>query len=210
MFQQNYRTIGLFDASVEDWTSYEEHFRLYFTPNKITDDDKKRATFLTRCAAVTYTLFQSLAALKKPIKISIAELLKLAAAHYHPKPTLAVHCFRFSSETCQVGESVASYLTEQKRLSEHRSFGDTLNNMLRDRIVCGIQDQSTQLRLLVEPDLTLQKAFKVDQAIESAETQVKELQHPPWKYMPLAPNLDCFEHHPERAHCRALPPTIVH
>ena len=42
---------------------------------------------------------------------------------------------------------------------------------------CRIQDQTTQYRQLAEPDLTLQKAFEVARAIESAGTQVKESQH---------------------------------
>ena len=50
--------------------------------------------------------------------------------------------------------------------------------MLRYRIVLGIQDQRTQCRLLAESDLTLQKAYEVAQAIESAKTQVKEYSTP--------------------------------
>ena len=73
---------------------------------------------------------------------------------------------------------VAAYLAELKRLSEHCNYGDVLQDMLRDRLICGIQDQRTQCRLLAESDLTLQKAFKVAQAIESAKSNLKELQQP--------------------------------
>ena len=85
--------------------------------------------------------------------------------------------FRFNSHTRQAGESVAAYLAEVKKLSEYCGYGDSLNEMLRDRIVCGIQDQRTQRRLLAQTDLTLKKAFEVAQAIQSADTQVQELQH---------------------------------
>ena len=142
----------------EDWTSYKERLRLFFTANWITDEDKQ-AVFLTTCGAATYTLFCSLAVPKKPSIVPVADLLKLASAHYHPKPSLAVQRFRFNSRTRQAGESVAAYLAELKRLSEHCSFGDSLDNMLRDRIVCGIQDQRIQSRLLAEPYLTLKKAL---------------------------------------------------
>ena len=87
--------------------------------------------------------------------------------------------FCFNSRTRQAGESVAAYLTELKKLSEHCAYGDSLNDMLRDRIVCGIQDQRTQCRLLAETDLTLKRAraLEVAHAIESADKQVQELQH---------------------------------
>ena len=106
MSQQS--SIGPFDASVEDWTSYEERFRLY---NEITDDDKKQATSYWPHVPPPLTLYfeACMAALKKPSEISIAELLKLAAAHYHPKPSLAVQRFCFNSRTRQPEESVAAY-----------------------------------------------------------------------------------------------------
>ena len=85
----------------------------------------------------------------------------------------------FNSHSRQARESVTTYLAELKRLSEHCNFGDTLQYMLRDRLVCGIQDQRTQRRLLAESDLTLQKAFEKALAIETAESNVKELQQPP-------------------------------
>ena len=48
--------------------------------------------------------------------------------------------------------------------------------MVRDRLVCGIANSSTQKRLLAEPELTLKKAQTLAQTIESAERNVKELQ----------------------------------
>ena len=122
--------------------------------------------------------FRSLAAPKKPLEVALKELWELAAAHFHPQPSLAVQRFWFNSHTRQAGESVTAYLAKLKKLSEHCNFGDSLNDMLRDRIVCGIQDQRTQRRLLAETDLTLKRAFEVAQAIESADKQVQELQHP--------------------------------
>ena len=78
----------------------------------------------------------------------------------------------------QTGDNVAAYLAELKRLSKHCKFGDTLNDMLRDRIVCSIEDQLTQRKLLAKPELTLKKAFEVVQTIVSVDNQVQELQHP--------------------------------
>ena len=46
--------------------------------------------------------------------------------------------------------------------------------MLRDRLVCGINDSGIQLRLLSEPDLTFKKAFDLAQV----ERNVQDLQSP--------------------------------
>lgn len=48
--------------------------------------------------------------------------------------------------------------------------------MLRDRLVCGVNDDRMQRRLLSEVDLTFDKAMKLCQAMESASKDVRDLQ----------------------------------
>ena len=139
MAQPNFGTVGPFNPAIEDWISYEESFRFFLTVNEVTDDDKMQAIFLTTCGATTNSLVRSQA----------------GSRTLSPEPSLAVQCFKFNSRSHQAGESVGTYLAELKRLSEHCNFGDALQDMLRDRLVCGIKDQRAQRRLLAESDLTL-------------------------------------------------------
>ena len=48
--------------------------------------------------------------------------------------------------------------------------------MLRDRLVCGINDEHTQRRLLSEPTLTFKKALEVAQGLEMAAKNARTLQ----------------------------------
>ena len=66
------------------------------------------------------------------------------------------------------GETIAEFVVELRRLSEHCKFGDTLDDMLRDRVVCGIRGVRLQRRLLAESELTFKKAFEICQATELA------------------------------------------
>ena len=50
--------------------------------------------------------------------------------------------------------------------------------MLRDRIVCGINDVQTQKRLLVEKDLTFAKAKEISLGLESAVQGARDIQLP--------------------------------
>ena len=63
---------------------------------------------------------------------------------------------------------MANYIAELQALSQNCNFGDTLELMLRDRIVCGINDVQTQKRLLVEKDLSFAKAKEIALGLESA------------------------------------------
>ena len=47
--------------------------------------------------------------------------------------------------------------------------------MMRDRLVCGINEERWQKRLLAEPNLTYKKAIDIAQALETAEKNVKDI-----------------------------------
>ena len=51
----------------------------------------------------------------------------------------------------------------------------SLDSLIRDRIECGIRDDSVRRRLLREADLTLEKAIDVCRANEITSSQVKML-----------------------------------
>ena len=48
--------------------------------------------------------------------------------------------------------------------------------MLRDRLVCGINNEAIQRRLLSESKLTYEKALEMAQAMEAAMKNAQELQ----------------------------------
>ena len=77
----------------------------------------------------------------------------------------------------QPHKSIATYATQLKWLAEHCNFGDNdcLNEMIWDRLVCGIVNEKWQQRLLAEDKLTYDKAYKLLLSLEASEKQVKDL-----------------------------------
>ena len=69
---------------------------------------------------------------------------------------------------------MADFVAELCQLSEYCGFQD-LEDMLRDRLVCGVRDARIQKKLLAETGLTFKKAFETAQAVETAENQAREL-----------------------------------
>ena len=59
------------------------------------------------------------------------------------------------------------------------TIGNTLDDMLQYHLVCGCKDSRLQCKLLAEPDLTFEKAFKQATAMEAAEWDSKGLQDKP-------------------------------
>ena len=171
--------IEAFDRSMDDWTAYCERLEQYFAANDVADADKKHAILLSYCGAPTYRLIRTLLAPVKPTTKSFAELTKLVADHYTPPPSMIVQRFQFNSRSQKEGESIAEFVADLRRISEHCKYENVLDDMLRDRLVCGIQDVSVQRRLLAEPDLTFKKAMELAQTAEMASKNAKQLQNTP-------------------------------
>jgi hypothetical protein len=74
------------------------------------------------------------------------------------------------------GESVNDYVTTLRILAEHCGFKASLNDTLRDRLVCGLKDEHIQRKPLPMEDLSLKKAVETAVAIETATRDAAELQ----------------------------------
>ena len=60
-------------------------------------------------------------------------------------------------------------------MAEFCNFGETLELMLRDRLVCGINDETTQRLLLAESKLTFKKASEIATSQETASKNLQAL-----------------------------------
>ena len=68
-------------------------------------------------------------------------------------------------------------MSELRKLSEFCKYGESLDDTLCDRLVCGLAERRVQQRFLAEGDLTFDKAMKIAQAMELAERDARDLQH---------------------------------
>ena len=164
-----------FDKSKEEWTQYIERMDHFFAANDITDAGKKKSVFLAVIGPTTYSLLRNLVSPSKPGDKTFEELAKALQEHYNPTPSETVQRSKFHSRVRRQGESIAEFVAELRSLAEFCNFGTSLNDMLRDRLVCGINSSKVQQRLLAEKDLTLDKAVDLALGMETATKNVKEL-----------------------------------
>lgn len=164
-----------FDPSQESWTSYSERLQHYFTANDIPNA-KKKSILLTLVGPTTYTLTKNLCRPQTIDDKSYTDIVDLLEAHYCPKQSEIVQRYKFNSRNRRSGESIATYIAELRALGEHCNYTD-LHVMLRDRLVCGVNNFNIQRRLLQEPDLTYKKALEIASAMEAASKHVSDI-HP--------------------------------
>ena len=72
---------------------------------------------------------------------------------YNPKPLITVQRYCFYSHFQQSEEFISTFVA-----------GTTIDNNLRDRLVCGVTDQTLWRKLLTEKDLMFQRAFELTQS----------------------------------------------
>ena len=155
-------TIAAFSSAQETWTVYVEGLEQFFAANKIEDADQQRAIALFSVyGPATYRLTRNLVSPKKPTEFKFAELIDIVQQHHDLTPSLIVQQFSFNSRTRRAGESIAAYVAELHQLAEHCKYDTTLNDMLRDWLVCGVDGSQMQQRLLAEPQLTFDEAFEI-------------------------------------------------
>lgn len=125
---------GAFDHGTEEWMAYCERLEQYFLANDVEDAGKQRAILLSVCGPSLYQLIRNLVTPKKPSKVVFKDIIELVQTHHSPPPSTIVQCFKFYSHSQKDGESTAQFV---RRLSEYCEYKDTLDDMLRDHLVCG-------------------------------------------------------------------------
>ena len=168
-----------FNPKVDDWEVYEQQLWFYLHANGITDAKKKRSILLTVCGEQTFKLLRSLVPDGKldVDTVTYKSLIDLLKSHYKKKQSVVVHRFNFNTRARKPTESIADYNAALRELALNCNFGEQarLEEMLRDRLVCGVKHEGIQRKLLAEGDISYTEALALAQSIEAAESDAKEL-----------------------------------
>ena len=93
--------------------------------------------------------------------------------HYNPASLEIAENFHFGLRVRKEGKSIGDFTVALKKLSIHCNFGVYLNRALRDRFVCGLNNEKIQNRLINTTDLTFERACEKARAMEMAEQRAK-------------------------------------
>ena len=141
--------VGEYVESKESWSLYIERLEQFFTANSIPDE-KKASVLLSTIGATVYHTVGNLVAPRKPSEVTYQCITEVMGDLYNPKPLVTVQRFRFYCRFRQPEESDSTFVAELRNLAKDCDFGATLEDNLRNRLVCGIADQVLQKRLLSE------------------------------------------------------------
>ncbi|KAL1480420.1 hypothetical protein MTO96_051040 [Rhipicephalus appendiculatus] len=153
------------------WPTYLERLQFYFTANGVVEEEQQRAVLCSVCSPATYAILRALCSPATPAETPYADIVSKLTAHFIRRPSVIVQRFSFHKRSQKPGESIADFVADLRRPSEHCEFGVSLEDMLRDRLVCGVRDEALQRRLLAETAFDFKKAYEKAVAAEYATRQ---------------------------------------
>ena len=108
---------------------------------------------------------------QKDVKVCVEAL----ETHFKPKRNVVYERYVFNMCSQNAEETVDEFVNRIRKLASSCQFGTLTEELIRNKLVLGISDQSKKLRLLKEEDLTLNKAVNICRSSEIANIQLKSM-----------------------------------
>ncbi|XP_045764729.1 uncharacterized protein LOC123866963 [Maniola jurtina] len=95
---------------------------------------------------------------------TVEQVWKTLDEQFHTKRNVTVERHKFFMRHQQDNESIEQYVFELRKLAQTCEFRDLHDELIKDRLVCGISSSAIRERLLREDDLSLKKAMDICRA----------------------------------------------
>ena len=152
------------------WDSYEIVTSIVDKPDKF-----RVATFITAVGKDALDIHNNLPYKSEEEKQNMATILKLWEEHCKGKTNIIYERYKFNNCAQQADERFDHYLVRLRELASTCDYGNLTDDFLRDRIVCGITDNTLRKRLLQESSLTLDKCVMLCKASEATVTHMQAM-----------------------------------
>ena len=152
------------------WKAYEIVTGLDKQPSAL-----RVATFITCIGPDALEIHTALPFSSDVERENIDKVLELWQSYCMGKTNVIYERYKFNNRSQELDESIDAYTTALRTLAETCEFGSLKEDLIRDRLVCGIRDNSLRKKLLQEPKLTLNKCLDSCRAAEATKLQLEAM-----------------------------------
>lgn len=132
-------------------------------------------TFITCIGPDALEVHNGLPFLFDEEKQDINVVLNLWKSHYIGQTNVIYEHYKINNRKQQSHESIDVYAVALRALAATCEFGKLKDEMIRDRLVCGIADNSVRRKLWQEPKLSLEKCLDICRSAEATSTHLKAI-----------------------------------
>ncbi|XP_072770488.1 uncharacterized protein [Nerophis lumbriciformis] len=158
-----------------NWRTFKQQFQLYMAAMALQDkpDARKVALLLTIAGPHAIEVYNTFVFDNPDEKNKLDVVIEKFDAHCSPKKNETYERYVFRSRVQAHGESFDSFVTDLRLKAQTCNFATLKDSMIRDQIVCGIEDKKVRERLLRETELSLENAIQICHAAELSQMHVK-------------------------------------
>ena len=159
------------------WRKWKQKFQSYLLVSGLSEKDEQLqlAAFVTGLDSNALDVYNSLQFEKEEDKKSVEKTLELMEKHYVGELNTVYERYVFFQRNQREGESFQGYLTAVRTLADTCDFKALQNDMIRDRIVCGIANVTTQRQMLQKKNLTLEGCIEIGRTAEATAAYIAKM-----------------------------------
>ncbi|KAB0790508.1 hypothetical protein PPYR_15094 [Photinus pyralis] len=163
----------------ENWRKFKQSFKIFMkaTGKDAKDGETKVAIFLNIIGEEAVEVFNTMF-ISDDDRKDIDKVIEAFEGYCLPKTNVVYERFVFHKRNQCEGESFEQFLTDLTKLASTCDFKTLNEEMIRDRVVLGVQDLNLQEKLLRTEGLTLQKTVEICKAFEITKEQMKQIKDP--------------------------------
>ncbi|CAB3232298.1 unnamed protein product [Arctia plantaginis] len=152
------RSIDLASGKLSDsWKKWKKGFQIYFEACEL----QKKSAVIQLNIFLHIVGEQCREIIDQFKEITLEGVLKKLDEHFGSKKNLTVERHKFFIRNQQESETIDQYVFELKKLALTCEFCDLKDDLIKDRLVCGVISSAIRERLLREDKLTLYTAVEI-------------------------------------------------
>ncbi|KAK5642690.1 hypothetical protein RI129_008857 [Pyrocoelia pectoralis] len=162
----------------ENFKRFKQRFEIYLLATGASEkEDKVKVAMLLNIIGEEGLEIYNNFKLGKEDKQKYDKVISEFETYMNPRKNIIYERYMFNKRTQAEGESIDVFVNDLRTLVKTCEYKDEADNLVRDRIVLGINDLRVQERLLTIENLTLKNAVDICRADEITKEQLREIRH---------------------------------
>ena len=161
---------------VNNWEFFKQQWQDYEVATGLDKQEQKirLATLRSSMGNDCLQIFLNLK-LSSEQQQDMHECIEALEAYFKPKRNVVYERYLFNMCQQNPDEPVDGYVNRLRKAASTCQFGTLTEELIRERLVIGLRDHATKLRLLKEDSLDINKALNICRSSEVATLQLKAM-----------------------------------
>ena len=160
-----------------EWKMFKQLWMNYEIAVGLSEQDSKKrvATLLTIIGKEAVNIFNTFKWNSEEEKENITKVIEKFDEYCIPRKNLTYERYVFNTRKQNDTENIDDYVTSLKLLASNCEYGAIEESLIKDMLVLGVNDKKLRENMLLDPDLSLEKAINMSKASERTKTELSTM-----------------------------------